>query len=130
MAQMSPRAEPAPESFLPLTAVVFEILLALSGGDLHGYDIMREVESRTAGAVSLHAGTLYRALHRLLRAHLIEEIDEVAERSDADASRLDERRRYYRLTALGRGGAAAEARRLASQVNAARARRLIKGSAS
>ena len=123
---MSPRSEPSPESFLPLTAVVFEILLALSGGDLHGYDIMREVESRTAGDVSLHAGTLYRALHRLLRARLVEEI---AEPADA-AAKQDERRRYYRLTTLGRGVAVAEARRLASQVNAARARRLIKGSAS
>src|SRR5262245_47123660 len=131
MAHMSQRSGPTPESFLPLTAVVFEILLALSGGDLHGYDIMREVENRTAGDVSLHAGTLYRALHRLLRARLIEEIDDVAERSDAgDAVKLDERRRYYRLTPLGRGVAVAEARRLASQLNAARARRLIKGSAS
>ena len=57
---------PTAESFLPLTAVVFEILLALAGGDLHGYDIMREVESRSGGSVVLHAGTLYRALARLL----------------------------------------------------------------
>jgi DNA-binding PadR family transcriptional regulator len=128
---MTPRSSPAPESFLPLTAVVFEILLALSGGDLHGYDIMREVETRTAGEVSLHAGTLYRALHRLLRSRLIEEIDEIGERSGSgDAPRLDERRRYYRLTPLGRGVAVAEARRLASQVSAARAKRLINGSAS
>ena len=67
---------PTAESFLPLTAVVFEILLALAGGDLHGYDIMREVESRSGGSVVLHAGTLYRALARLLRARLVEELDE------------------------------------------------------
>ena len=118
-----PAAEPSPESFLPLTAVVFEILLALAGGELHGYEIMREVENRTGGSVVLHAGTLYRALHRLLRAELVEELEE---RPAED----DERRRYYALTRLGREVAVAEARRLASQVNAARARRLLKGSAS
>ena len=113
------------ESYLPLTAVVFEILLALSGGELHGYDIMREVESRSAGSVVLHAGTLYRALARLLRARLVEELDE-----RPDPAMDDERRRYYRLTKLGRAVAIAEARRLASQVNAARSRRLLKGSPS
>jgi DNA-binding PadR family transcriptional regulator len=126
MTRSTSRAEPAPESFLPLTAVVFEILLALSGGDLHGYDIMREVEGRGGGRLSLHAGTLYRALHRLLRARFVEEVDE----PDAgDAGKQDERRRYYRLTPLGRAVAIAEARRLASQVTAARARRLLKGPA-
>jgi DNA-binding PadR family transcriptional regulator len=116
-------ADPTPESFLPLTAVVFEILLALAGGELHGYEIMREVEHRSGGSVALHAGTLYRALHRLLRAELVEELDD---RPAED----DERRRYYALTRLGRDVAIAEARRLASQVAAARSRRLIKGSAS
>jgi DNA-binding PadR family transcriptional regulator len=113
------------ESFLPLTAVVFEILLALAGGELHGYDIMREVESRSGGGVVLHAGTLYRALARLLRARLVEELDE-----RPDPAMDDERRRYYRLTKLGREVAIAEARRLASQVDAARSRRLLKGSPS
>lgn len=115
----------SPESFLPLTAVVFEILLALSGNELHGYDIMREVESRSGGAVVLHAGSLYRALARLLRERLVEELDE-----RPDPATDDERRRYYRLTKLGRDVAIAEARRLASLVNAARSRRLLKGSAS
>jgi DNA-binding PadR family transcriptional regulator len=127
MTRSPSRAAPTPESFLPLTAVVFEILLALSGGDLHGYDIMREVESRSAGRLSLHAGTLYRALHRLLRARLVDEIDEPSD--PGDTGRQDERRRYYRLTPLGRSVAIAEARRLASQVTSARARRLLKGPA-
>jgi DNA-binding PadR family transcriptional regulator len=116
---------PSAESFLPLTAVVFEIVLALAGGELHGYDIMREVESRSGGGVVLHAGTLYRALARLLRAGLVEELDE-----RRDHRMDDERRRYYRLTKLGREVAIAEARRLASQVDAARSRRLLKGSSS
>ena len=50
-----------PESFLPLTPVAFEILLALADGERHGYSILQEVERRSGSAVSLHAGTLYRA---------------------------------------------------------------------
>jgi DNA-binding PadR family transcriptional regulator len=117
--------DPAPESFVPLSAVVFEILLALAGGDLHGYDVMREVEQRSRGKVRLYPGTLYRALHRLLADRLVEEIDE-----RPDPSLDDERRRYYRLTRLGHAVASAEARRLANQVELARARRLLKGSPS
>jgi DNA-binding PadR family transcriptional regulator len=109
-----------PDSLLPLTPVAFEILLALADGDRHGYSIMQEVELRSGGAVSLHAGTLYRALARLLERELIEELDERPAQGD------DERRRYYRLTARGRMVAGAEASRLANQVAAARARRLIK----
>ena len=63
---MSP-AEPDPTDLLPLTPVSFEILLALSDEARHGYAIMRAVEERTRGATSLHAGSLYRALARLVR---------------------------------------------------------------
>src|SRR5437899_1716163 len=108
-----------PQRYLPLTAVVFEILLALADGERHGYDVMQDVEQRTGGRIVLHAGTLYRALSRLLEQGLIEELDE---RPDRDG---DERRRYYRLTTLGRAVARAEAARLASQVSAAR--RLFRG---
>lgn len=123
MALQHPHA--SPESFLPVSAVVFDILLALAGGDLYGYDIMREVEQRSGGRVTLHPGTLYRALHRLLNDRLVEELDD-----RPDPARDDERRRYYRLTRLGHAVASAEARRLASQVHLARARRLLKGSAT
>jgi hypothetical protein len=76
-AQMTRRpAHASPESFLPLSAVVFEILLALAGSDLHGYDIMREVDQRSGGRATLHPGTLYRALHRLLNDRLVEELDD------------------------------------------------------
>lgn len=113
--------EPDIHELLPLTPVAFEILLSLSGEERHGYAIMRAVEERTAGATSLHAGTLYRALARLVESGFIEEMEE---RPDPDG---DERRRYYRLTALGRKVAAAEARRLESQVGAARDFGLIRG---
>ena len=109
------------EKFLPLTSVAFEILLALADGEQHGYSIMREVERRSSGAVVLHPGTLYRALARLLESGLIEELGE-----RPDPSRDDERRRYYQLTATGVAVARAEAERLASQLAAARQRKLLK----
>lgn len=106
------------EAFLPLTPVAFEILLALADGEQHGYRVMQEVNARTGSGVTLHAGTLYRALARLLEQELIEEL---AEKPTED----DERRRYYRLTERGIAVARAEANRLAGQLAAARARRLL-----
>ena len=103
-----------PASVLPLTPVAFEILLALAEEDRHGYHIMQAVERRTDGRIALHAGTLYRALARLVDLRLIEELDE---RPDPLS---DGRRRYYRLTGFGRQVAQAEAERLDSQVRAAR----------
>ena len=107
------------ERFLPLTPVVFEIALSLAAGERHGYEIMQDVERRTDGAIVLHPGTLYRALGRLLDQGLIEELDE------RPAAGTDERRRYYRLTALGQAVSRAEVERLAGQVSAAR--RLFRG---
>ena len=109
-----------PLAVLPLTPVAFEILLSLAEEDRHGYHIMQAVERRTDGRISLHAGTLYRALARLVDAGLIEELDE---RPDPAT---DERRRYYRLTPFGRDVAQAEAIRLESQVRAARALQLLR----
>ena len=109
------------EQFLPLTPVAFEILLALADGEQHGYAVMQEVNRRSGGAISLHAGTLYRALARLLEQEWIAELDA----PPRHASRDDERRRYYRLTGHGIAIARAEAARLADQVAAARARRLL-----
>jgi DNA-binding PadR family transcriptional regulator len=109
------------DQFLPLTPAVYEILLALYDGERHGYEIMREVQRESEGRVILRPGTLYRALSRLLEAELVEES---GERPDPELD--DERRRYYRLTALGKRVLKAEAERLAAQVNAARAKRLIR----
>jgi DNA-binding PadR family transcriptional regulator len=108
-------------ALLPLTPVAFEILLSLSTEERHGYAILRSVEERSEGRRSLHAGTLYRALARLMEAGLIGRLDE---RPDPDT---DERRAYYRLTDLGRRVAAAEARRLDGLVGAARAGGLLGG---
>lgn len=108
-----------PDSLLPLTPVAFEILLSLADGEQHGYRIMQDVATRTGGRITLHAGTLYRALARLLESELIDETDVRPEGAD------DERRRYYRLTARGLAVARAEASRLSDQVDAARARNLL-----
>jgi DNA-binding PadR family transcriptional regulator len=59
---------PTPETFLPLRPGEFEILLALPEGDHHGYAIIREAESRSAGGMKLETGTLYRAIRRLTAA--------------------------------------------------------------
>jgi DNA-binding PadR family transcriptional regulator len=104
----------------PLTPAMFHILLALAGGERHGYAIMQEVEALTGGALRLGPGSLYGSIKRMLADGLIEEC---GERSDPAAG--DERRRYYRLTDLGRRAAGAEARRLEVLVRAARGRRLL-----
>jgi DNA-binding PadR family transcriptional regulator len=108
---MPPPAARAADTHLPLTEVVWEILLALSAEERHGYAVLLEVERRTGGALRLLPGSLYRALDRLRRERLIEE---------AGRDRDDPRRRVYSLTALGRRVVAAEARRLAGKVAAAR----------
>ena len=97
----------SPQSFLPLTPVVFQILLALTDQERHGYGIMKEVSDRTDGSVTIRPGTLYRAVSRLLTDRLIEESE-----TRPDPEEDDERRRYYRLMALGRQVAEAEARRM------------------
>ena len=113
---------PEPREYLPLSSAAFEVLLTLAGGEQHGYRIMRDVAERSSGAVTLHAGTLYRTLARLLDTGLIEEL---GDRPDAIFD--DQRRRYYRLTPLGLDVARAEAQRLDAQVQTARVRRLLEG---
>ena len=112
------------QRFLPLTAAAFHILLALAGGEMHGYGIMQEVIARSGGTVRLGPGTLYRSIQRLLADGLI---TESSDRPDPELD--DERRRYYRLTSLGLRVAQGEAQRLAALVRVAQSRRLLPGSA-
>jgi DNA-binding PadR family transcriptional regulator len=114
-----PERRPPLEDFLPLRPVEFDVLLALGDGERHGYAIMQEAHRRSEGALQLEPGTLYRALRRMREAGLV---TETAVRGQDGG---DERRRYYRLTALGRKVAAAEAQRMAGLVVAARARGLL-----
>ncbi|HEX8271593.1 MAG TPA: helix-turn-helix transcriptional regulator [Longimicrobiaceae bacterium] len=109
-----------PQRLLPLTPATFHILVALVDEERHGYGIMREVEERTGGELRLGPGTLYGSLKRMLGEGLVEEGGE-----RADPQLGDERRRYYRITPLGRAAAAAEARRLDALVRLARSKRLI-----
>ncbi len=109
-----------PNDFIPLRPVEFEILLVLTAGDSHGYGIIKEAEERSEGRTRIETGTLYRALRRLTDAGLLEPSSRRAV-SDLD----DERRRYFAITEFGKEVAAVEARRLAAQVDAARARALL-----
>ena len=117
-----PRRIPTDEvdSFLPLPTAVFHVLVALADRDRHGYAIMQDVDARTGGKVRLSAGTLYSAIRRMLEQGLIEEL-----RDSPDPESADERRRYYRLTRLGRDVAVAEAKRFSELLEQARATRLI-----
>ncbi len=99
----------------PLSPVAFSILLALKDGEKHGYAILREVREQTDGNFKLLPGTLYNLLKRMLEDGWIEELD-----MRPDPQLDDERRRYYRLTGLGRIVAQMEAERLALFVRTAR----------
>jgi DNA-binding PadR family transcriptional regulator len=109
-----------PEALLPLTPAVFNILLALAGGECHGYSIMKEVKEQTQGQMRMGPGTLYGTIKRMLSADLIEESDE---RPDPELD--DERRRYYRLTEFGRRVASAELERLSNLIRVAEAKQLV-----
>ena len=111
---------PNPQQFIPLTPAVFNILLALSEDDKHGYAILQSIAQRTGGQVRMGTGTLYGIIKRLLADGWIEEIDE-----RPDPSLDDERRRYYRLTRLGAQVASAEAERMAQLVKVARQQGLL-----
>jgi len=106
---------PTQHDLLPLTPPVFHILLALADEERHGYGIMQDVARQTADALQLGPGTLYGCLKRMLAAGLVEESDE-----RPDPALDDERRRYYRMTSLGKRVVRAEAQRLTSAVMAAR----------
>src|SRR5215468_654717 len=104
-----------PENFVPLKTNWFHILLSLAGGEQHGYGIMQEVFERSSGKIRLWPATLYGTLKRLIEAELIEESEE------RPAPELDDaRRRYYRMTDLGKRVLDAECERLQELVRTIR----------
>ena len=107
------------ERLLPLTPAIVQILLALADADRHGYGIMQEIARLTDGAVRMGPGTLYGTIKRMLASRLIVESDQ---RPQPDED--DERRRYYRITSLGRRVLAAESSRMSTLLTAARAKRV------
>ena len=108
------------QKFLPLKTQWFHIMLSLAGGEQHGYGIMQEVLDRTAGKVRLWPATLYGSIKRLIEAELIEESNRRPEPELDDA-----RRRYYRLTTLGRRVLDAECNRLQELVHAIRVKQAM-----
>ena len=111
------------EKSITLTPTIFHILVVLSGGERHGYAILREVKEITEGKSSLGPTTLYRSIRTMLDGKLIEELDE-----RPDPASNDERRRYYRLTALGIKVLSDEVERLESLVKIARQKNVLIGS--
>jgi len=121
----APRARPHAEgerSRLPLKPTELLVLMMLTAGERHGYGIRQDILSHTEGAVELEAGNLYRHVRRLEDGGLVEES---VRRPAAEPSSDDERRRYYRLTPLGRRVLAAELRRLRALVRLGEERRVI-----
>jgi DNA-binding PadR family transcriptional regulator len=102
---------------LPLSPAVFAILLALAGGEKHGYAIMKEAAEPAGGAIKLGPGTLYGTIDRMIRDKLVEETGFTD----------DARRRYYRITSLGHRIFTAEFSRIGNIVRAARGKALPKG---
>jgi DNA-binding PadR family transcriptional regulator len=97
------------DSFLPLSPAELHILLALAPDNLHGYGIMQEVARQSQGQYKLGPGTLYDNLKKLMSHRLVEES---ARATSASTDDRDSRRRYYRLTGVGRDVLTAEVSRL------------------
>ncbi len=103
----------------PLTPAVLHILLALSVKERHGYGIMKQVEADSVGKVNMGPGTLYGSLGRMIDAGLIRESEK-----KVDPEMDDERRVYYKISALGQKALAAELERYREVVSLAKRRPL------
>jgi DNA-binding PadR family transcriptional regulator len=106
----------------PLSAAVFHILLALADEERHGYGIMQDVAKQTNDALQLGPGTLYGCIKRMLAAGLIDESG-----ARPDPSLDDERRRYYRMTPLGKRALKSEVERMTGALAAAKSKRVVAG---
>jgi len=100
-----------------LTPAALHILMSLAEGERHGYRIKLDVEERTGGSLSLGPGTLYEAIHRMLRDGWIAEADAAGDTSS--------RRKTYRISADGRRRMEAELERLEDIVRYARGHALL-----
>ena len=92
----TPPADQRALSFLPLTPAVLNILVSLAAHDRHGLGIAADVKEFTGGRLLLGPGTLYGTIKRLLESELIVDLPSPGGEDD------DPRRRYYRITPLGR----------------------------
>lgn len=96
----------------PLKPEIFEILAALSEGELHGYAILKAIEER---GTPMAASLLYRKLRRLLEDGWVVECETPQEETDP-------RRRFYALTERGRGALEREAKRIVELGQSSRVR--------
>jgi DNA-binding PadR family transcriptional regulator len=101
----------------PLTPAVIHVLLALAGGERHGYAILKDVQRQSASQLRFGPGTIYGTLQRLMEAGWVDEVE-------APAAATDARRRYYRLTRDGRQALKTEIDRLAGLLEIARTHRI------
>lgn len=112
-------AKPTPRSFLPLHPLEFRILMILLDGPSHGYAVVQEIEAREEGGGKIYPANLYRRIRDLLARELLEGAD------PREAGEGDPRRRYFRITGLGRAVVVAETERLKGLLDEARDRGLL-----
>lgn len=105
--------KPDPDRFVPLPTAALHILLSLAGEDRHGYGIMQDIAQQSGGRYKLGPGTLYDNLQKLTADRLVEECENTATGGES-------RRRYYRLTKLGRQVLAADVQRLEDAIRVAK----------
>lgn len=116
---------PDPRDFLPLKPLDLQLLLALTEEERHGYGLVQAVSDRTDGLITLEPGNLYRVVKRLLDDGLVAESARREPPGAPDGDDQRQRRRYYRITALGQRVLAAELRRLDQLVRSQAARDLV-----
>jgi DNA-binding PadR family transcriptional regulator len=106
----------------PLSSATLHILLALAGGNLHGYGIIKEVARNSDGHYRLGPGTLYDNLKKLMDAGLVSDVPSSSLAKRKSVSTKEDERRFYTLTKEGKDVLATEVDRLQSVVSQARSR--------
>jgi DNA-binding PadR family transcriptional regulator len=107
----------------PLSSATLHILLALAGGNLHGYGIIKEVARNSDGHYRLGPGTLYDNLKKLISAGMVADVPTSSSSSKRKAaSAQEEDRRLFSLTREGKDALGREVDRLQGVVTKAKAR--------
>jgi len=109
-----------PNGLLPLKPSIFQTLLALGNGEMHGYGIMQALAEKTAGKERILPGTLYASIARMVEGGLVEELEPPSDNASGGPQR-----RYYRTTEFGRAVARAESERLRVLLDLARSEKIL-----
>jgi DNA-binding PadR family transcriptional regulator len=99
------------DEFLPLTHLLYVVLLSLAEEPTHPYELVKRIRERSDGRIDPGTGSFYSVLAQAERQGLIRETGAAAAT----------RRRVYELAPLGKRVLAAEAARLEQQLKATRA---------